>query len=253
MRDIQVEHSDNAASESGKWLVNDKDFTFWMDSWLSSGLWLQGNMGVGKSTLTMRVITTLETKYRKLQRGALAYYYCDGKRRSQTTMTASGILKVILHQLLGTPSALKVFQDTLEVNPQVNRSALTTDNVMAMIKKIICRSHDPLEQTTIVIDGLDELSSIEQIRIMNHVADLLNTEQSLVKVFISSRPLDSVHRKTQNMMCWASIEVMSSSLHDLEFYVDTRIDERWKPDESHTTENLRLSLKSIIKERAAGK
>lgn len=252
MRNIHTKYCDDTSSKSGNWLLNDDEFTFWMKSCLSCGLWLQGHMGTGKSTLTMRVIVKLQEKYGTTQPGALAYYYCKGQGLSPDVKASSGILKALLRQLLETQSAWEVFQDWTNENPGAKPTALTTDNVKAIIKKIICRSQTPREETTIVIDGLDELSLDEQTRITDHVTDLMSTENGFLKVFIASRPLRTVEQRTQSSG-WKYIALGSSSKSDMEVFVSNRIDEKWELDENDETQDSRKSLKEQVKTRAGDK
>jgi len=205
-------------------------------------------MGTGKTMLTTITITAIKAKYGKTHEGALAFVYCSGS--SGLKPTANQVLRRILYQLIQAGSNSKIFNDWASRNRHDDGSALSDKAITSIIQNIISRPRDTIEQTTIIIDALDELSHRDQITILDSMNQFLSHQGGLLKVFISSRPLANMDIKT-NSIVWTEVEVSAFRTNrDLQKWVDDEVDTYMK---HNSDEKTRESIKNHIKTSADGK
>lgn len=171
---------------TGEWLLQHEDFSEWEKSG-SSIFWLQGSPGTGKTFLTSAVVDQIQNKLsNKPKDEGFAFFYCDKNetRRSQPL----SILQSIVRQLSTTAKSPESTQTKLSELYSKCREGGTTFSA-EICKEQIRTSLDMYEQTTIVIDAMDECdpdSRDELIDALNSFVSDSNIRP--VKIFISSRP-----------------------------------------------------------------
>ncbi len=126
------------------------DFQICRDAKSSCGIWLCGKRGIGKTVLTSTVIKYLDELYNESSRGAMAYYSCSGSESSRAGVL--DILMDILTQLASTKAGWRIFQDWKRNH---SSNALTRIEIHKLILRMVELNGE--NQTTIIIDGLDEI------------------------------------------------------------------------------------------------
>ena len=181
---------------TGVWLLQHEDFRKWEQSG-SSIFWLQGSPGTGKTFLTSAVVDQIQDKLSdKPKDEGLAFFYCDKNetRRSQPL----SILQSIVRQLSTTPKSPESTQTKLSELYSKCREGGTTFST-EICKEQIRTSLDIYEQTTIVIDAMDECdpdSRDELIDALNSFVSESNIRP--VKIFISSRPDPDIENQLED-------------------------------------------------------
>ncbi|KAJ5813170.1 hypothetical protein N7447_010193 [Penicillium robsamsonii] len=171
---------------TGEWLLQHEDFTNWEQT-DSSIFWLQGSPGTGKTFLTSTVIDRIQDQLSDTPKNeGFAFFYCDKNepRRAQPL----SILQSIVRQLSTTAKHPESTQTKLCELYNKCRSAGSAFS-LEQCKEQIQVSLDIFENTTIVIDAMDECnpdSRDELTDALNSFVSQSNKRQ--VKIFISSRP-----------------------------------------------------------------
>jgi Cdc6-like AAA superfamily ATPase len=249
---LQANHEDKVEIESsGTWILCDESFKYWKDAILPSGLWLCGEVGAGKTILTMAVIKELKRMYGRTARGVLAYYYCSGANPHQNT--AKNFFKDILRQLVETGPNFEIFK---EWQSQNDESSLTNIAIISLIQLFIDRTSQEacsqMAQTTIVIDAIDEMEDKDQRIDMDMMKKLLLDSKGLLKVFISSRPIHIVKERASRLG-WSRIDVTKDATEgDMNHWIDHEVDNGLL-EKKRVNENIRLGVKKKLKNKAHGK
>jgi Cdc6-like AAA superfamily ATPase len=271
---IHSAHKDKLRIEnSGAWILEDESFEYWKESVISSGLWLSGNMGTGKTILTMTVIDHLDHKYGKSARGVFAYYYCSGTNPSKNS--PKDLFKDILRQLVETGPGFEIFEAW---QYQKNESSLTINAIIYLIQCLIDSAAQDADllisqgefqnldsrrryaivdnikkmvQTTIVIDALDEMDEEDQHTVIDKLKKLLEESKGLFKVFISSRPGQTIKEGASDLG-WDQIEVTETmTKYDIDNWIDCEIGEGLRLKE-RVDEKMISEIKEILKGAAHG-
>ena len=154
---VESTHADsrdraNAIENPAVWILDNSEFVNWIDVRASSALWLHGRMDTGKMVLTSTVLEQMKSLYGTTASGAFTFYYCSTSI-TDANITRS-ILGSILRQLVQTGRGVEKFTNWRRIHSQ---SDWTCNCLRDMIQKLI--EMNDKTQTTIIIDGLDELDA----------------------------------------------------------------------------------------------
>lgn len=182
----------NRLDGSGKWLLENTEFAYWLGSSSSSILWLHGIPGSGKSKLVSIVIDHLRiTVCRGPNAAPLAYFYCARSTSESNRADPSEIARNILKQLATAGPDQRVNKTVKEVYDKANQEAeddglaLTSLRLDDAIKAIIEVSrNDPI---FLVLDALDECDPRCRHELLKGLDDIIQRSPNLVKIFASSR------------------------------------------------------------------
>jgi hypothetical protein len=250
---LQASYEDKVEVESsGSWILHHETFKYWRDAILPSGLWLCGELGTGKTILTMTVIKELKRLYGRTARGVFAYYYCSGTIAFQNT--AKSLFKDILRQLVETGPGLDIFKTWYR--NQADESSLTNNAMISLIQSLINGNTQDtglnMAQTTIVIDALDEMEHQDQRTVLDKMKMLLQSSKGLLKVFISSRPIQMVEDRT-TALDWGRIDVTRDiTKNDINGWIDHEVD-KGLSEKGRVGKTIRSSVKKTLKNLANGK
>lgn len=181
---------------TGGWLLQHEDFRKWEQN-RSSIFWLQGSPGTGKTFLTSAVVDLIQDKISKNPKDeGFAFFYCDKNetRRSQPL----SILQSIVRQLSTTAKNPESTQVKLRDLYSQCRSEGTNFS-LELCKEQIRASLDIYEQTTIVIDAMDECDPDSRDELLDALNSFIVEPNSRpVKIFISSRPDPDIENQLEN-------------------------------------------------------
>ena len=181
-----------AMAGTGQWLLKHSSYIGWRDSDVSTSFWLNGLMGSGKSCLCHVVIEDLKENINSRSGQQLAYFYINGAE-ARTHRTLPGdytttMLRCLLKQLADLGSREKLYEGVVQAYEQlIGRRHLSKDESVSLISRFV----KDFQETTIVIDGLDECTEESQAELIECLYNLLETSKALMsvlKVFIASRP-----------------------------------------------------------------
>ena len=200
----------------------------------------------------MTVIKELKRLYGRTARGVFAYYYCSGTIALQNT--AKSLFKDILRQLVETGPGLEIFKTWHR--DQTDESSLTNNAMISLIQSLINgNTRDTglnMAQTTIVIDALDEMEHQDQRTVLDKMKELLQSSNGLLKVFISSRPIQIVEDRTA-ALGWGRIDVNGDiTENDINDWIDHEVD-KGLSEKRRVDEAIRSSVKKSLKNSANGK
>ncbi|KAJ5614799.1 hypothetical protein N7528_008453 [Penicillium herquei] len=177
---------DTRAPGTGEWLLENAEFQKW-DSDESSGVfWLHGSVGTGKTYLSSRIIDYLQGQMSNpLKHEGFVFFYCQ--RDDDTRSERLPILQSIVRQLATSTSDSSYIPKRLSELYRLGRER--GGNLrLAQCEEQILTSINMYQQTTILIDALDECKADHRTKLLQSLASLLSQAQKPVKIFISSRP-----------------------------------------------------------------
>ncbi|OGE49252.1 hypothetical protein PENARI_c022G06687 [Penicillium arizonense] len=205
---------------TGGWLLEHEGFSKWEQS-NSSIFWLQGSPGTGKTFLTSVVVDRIQDKISENPKDeGFAFFYCDKNetRRSQPL----SILQNIVRQLSTTAKNPEATQTKLRELYSKCRQGGTTFS-LEICKEQIRASLDIYEQTTIVIDAMDECDPDSRDELIDALNSFVSESNSNpVRIFISSRPDPDIENQLENT---PNIGINASdNKSDIEKYLSAEMD-----------------------------
>ena len=244
-----------AMEDSGQWLTDHPILQSWERSGTSDRLWLHGDAGSGKSTLSV-MVTRLFFDHAKVDRDLYPVYYHCSRDFSSAEGQTPRILNALLRQLCSPEMSSKLPDQVLtKYNARATaEGALTTPQTLELIKE----SMKERSVTVIIVDALDECEPADRSNLIGKLASLLK-EGPVIKILLVSRNEPDIRKRLQEYL---DIEITpTSNRADLDRYVSQEIDIRCDGSpESRTffpegviSCDLREKLKRRLREQAQGR
>lgn len=113
--DYGPQHTDHLRRRhpgTGQWLLDSDGFQEWLGA-RAQTMFCAGAPGTGKTILTSIAIEDLQARYRDDPSVAVAYIYCDDRRRQEQTLEAllGSLLKQLVQQLRSLPAITEALYD----------------------------------------------------------------------------------------------------------------------------------------------
>lgn len=186
-REYQLQNFDTK-QETFSWIWSSSSFVEWLSS--QDGVyWISGKPGSGKSTLVEHLVHHDRTKLELQKQNHMSWicllFFFDFRRGKGINNSFEGLLRSLLYQLFKAMPQLNTLDpddskyDSFSSWPERRlRDALRTS--LGKAKKGVC----------IFVDGLDEYegSLLELIRFLKPLATSDNSQDTSIKVCLSSRP-----------------------------------------------------------------
>ncbi|KAL6884772.1 hypothetical protein GGI43DRAFT_305265 [Trichoderma evansii] len=168
-----------------EWLLSHSRFLDWEGS-SSSILWLQGNVGAGKSFLTSKVIDYFSaTRQQKAKHDeGFAYFYCS--RSDPVRRETKHILRSYISQLARVPRYPTMMEKNiyaLYCKAKEEKRGFSTDECETALIELT----NFYPRTTLVLDALDECKVDTREALARILCKLVDKGEGTVKVFIASR------------------------------------------------------------------
>ncbi|KAF6818533.1 NACHT domain-containing protein [Colletotrichum musicola] len=218
----------------------------WLKCPVSSSIWLQGNLGSGKTvTMASAIADLVLTKWdassgspTKQRPRTVSYFFC--KSNIQKTLHVDNILASIAYQVLSSPilaSTIEQFLDRTDGSP-------TTSNPEAYIQLILDIT-PPNWEGVFVLDGLDEAPYEEMDELFIQIKRLMTTRH--VRLCCSSRPTSRCKTIAESIL---QINATLSMEHadrsgDILSYISAEV-ERWKLIRPFSAELEQLITRQLL-------
>ncbi|OHE99342.1 hypothetical protein CORC01_05383 [Colletotrichum orchidophilum] len=230
-----------------EWLVSHSKFLEWEDSDCNSVLWLQGNIGTGKSFLSSKVVDrywihdkTTSQLPSQHDRG-FAFFYCNYS--DPTRQSVHSILRSYIRQLgevTGHPESVhEALYNLYRKKEQIQSDITVNDCETALIEMI-----NSYPRTVLVLDALDECREDTRRQLVGLFKRLVEKSNRLLKIFIASRLEADIEKNLGSFQGpRAMIPIHTSDNHgDIEKFVNTEVDNftgAWEPE---TKQRVKESL-----------
>jgi archaellum biogenesis ATPase FlaH len=201
------------------WLLQHKTIKTWLKQTPESQfLWLYGNPGTGKSTISAELVNWLQSS-----NAAVIYHFCAYTYTSSTQY--EGVLRSLLVQILRNEKDLvyHVYQEYV-----LKRKPATISTLDQLLETVIlARSHEPRQQQClwILIDALNECESAKQQRLASllHQLSTLSSNQTIVKVLITARKLPVMIKRFQRIQVLSLSDEERSLTSAIRIYASCRL------------------------------
>ncbi|TFK68315.1 hypothetical protein BDN72DRAFT_879126, partial [Pluteus cervinus] len=178
-------------------------------------MWITGWAGVGKSA----ILQMLAEEYRRTRRLAASFFFFQA---SHNRSSISGFVATIADQLMESiPGARKIILHKIANNPNIFVNKAFDGLWQTLVVDTLHALHPPSAPMLIVIDGIDEIASLEEQRTL--LRTILRSAQQLgssYKFLIASRP------EQQIQMVFEEFSIPEESKIELGNTADTRADIR---------------------------
>ncbi|KAF7540975.1 hypothetical protein G7054_g929 [Neopestalotiopsis clavispora] len=187
--------------ETYDWLFNTDELSWWIQDDGARVLWLNGDAGIGKSTMTAYLInqfqsTLLTRAFQKLgihDAPVVLHAFCH----YQNNRSASMVICVLIHQLLRLFPRLvpTAFEGDIRFYLLQTQNHATTPgesrlahNLWSLFTDIVQATHLP--QLFIFVDSFDTLGETSRQELFKEMSSNLesSSERTVIKIFVTSRP-----------------------------------------------------------------
>ncbi|KAF3934023.1 hypothetical protein ABW19_dt0201138 [Dactylella cylindrospora] len=174
------------------WLHVEEKFLEWRKSSSSGLFWLKGDPGCGKTRLTSSVIQLLLANRDKNQsQESIAYFYCDAKTEDKSRTDTANVLRSLLKQIAALRPGQPIQQPIKAAyDARVSSGNSGSPPSFSEAKSLVLGIADDqlYPEITIIIDAMDECDKKKRGDLLDFLVKLIQEANSLVKVFLSSRP-----------------------------------------------------------------
>ncbi|KAF7881420.1 hypothetical protein EAF00_011789 [Botryotinia globosa] len=236
---------------TGEWILDHSDWKKWRESQTSRLFWLRGKMGAGQSNLVFIIISHL-LKICTNDQERTAFFYINNTRRVEHTKSAETILRSLLKQLATQDNELLLQPVVAKYDMLRNISSLQKEDCITLLTNI----NSEFRQTTIIIDGFDELEDDEvRMDLLASLKQIIDGLQGAVaKIFILSRDhvniQDLLHKKFRSH---TEIIVARNNYEDIKKFIKSRVqDVENTLSNKRIPEDIKRDMESILEERSDG-
>ncbi|KAG5660351.1 hypothetical protein KAF25_002957 [Fusarium avenaceum] len=253
----QTEKRDSRTENTCEWLIAHPKFRRWEDASYSSLLWLQGNIGTGKSFLSSKVIDRYcvnsdePEKWSNNHDDAFAYFYCsrsDPSRQNISSILASYVRQ--LSEMPRHPGSIHVSSYKLVKN----KGSVQKTTEVQLYKRVLVEMINSYPRTTLVLDALDECEFDTRRELAIFLKQLVAESKHLLKVFIASRPQNEIkHHLVASQGPQMLVEINTTDNQgDIEKYVNIEWERFVKSPPFDIGDSLEKLVKDTLSKKSAG-
>ncbi|UKZ61131.1 uncharacterized protein TrAtP1_002402 [Trichoderma atroviride] len=205
------------------WFLRNHLYKDWISADSSSGLWIQGSPGQGKTMLTKFILDTLDEPVPSSEIPSVVIYFFFYDQ-DESYRTAGAAMRSLIEQLLHlAPNAFQTITQTFDIES----SEIRDNSLRDILKDLLQMSQ--LNTIYCVIDGLDECQNDGSRKML---LDLIagNLRQSstrrkssvpTLKTLLTSRPTVDIHYELYHL---PNIQLKANH-EDLEIFIKNKVDD----------------------------
>jgi Cdc6-like AAA superfamily ATPase len=228
---------------TGAWFLRSEAFTRWRNQ--SSLIWLHGKAGCGKTVLSSTIITEIQ-KTLPTSKMAIAYFYFDFNNIDK--QKPDNMIRSLIAQLSG--QSTKPFRRLESLFSSCGNGERQPDmeNLMEVLKDII----ECLDETSIVLDALDECSEREEL--FKRISEVQTWKPQQFHLLVTSRRLPDIEEalapltNSQDRVCIQSKVVDA----DILAYVNERLQNDQRLSRWRNKPQVQEEIRSQLMEKADG-
>ena len=248
--------------EAGQWVFETNEYRNWSELPRPDGdlqacdpcvcLWLDGNIGTGKTTVMARIIQS--AKEYPVPDTSIAFYYFSRNDSDATSVTSIACLQSLIRQLSwdskagGLSEHVRALYDKLRID-RPDSSTLAKQECLDILVRLIQG-----RRCSIFIDALDECGQSKDLVVtLNYIHNQANkTSKTFLRILISSRPNIDVKRDFDIMQGSTDATVrLSVSDHqpecDMEAFVNTELEKKREEPGPRTLFTAQSLLERLIR------
>ncbi|KAK4496675.1 hypothetical protein PRZ48_012657 [Zasmidium cellare] len=210
-----------------QWIQEHASFKKWLDHPTPQILSLVGPPGIGKSTLSTFILSFLQHKVPGCRRSSPAFFFCDAAVATRRTYLS--VVRSILWQLLKQGPGL--LPTELVSDYHMQGSALFA-NVQALSRHLFALLHTSAGETTILVDGLDEIENSSRTNVFQFFTRLCRGRPSQdakpdVRIILTHHPGRFPNHANQSPDSFQIINIDQEWVveRDVYEYIDAEISE----------------------------
>ncbi|KAI6777606.1 Ankyrin-1, partial [Emericellopsis cladophorae] len=236
------------------WILGTDELTAWLGdapestSPATDVLWLHGNPGTGKSTMSMFLAEALSEAFSQTPNKTLAYFFCDSGY--DTRKTATAVVRGLLLQLVQQHPRLIEY-----VLPKYEeRKARAFESFDALWGMFLKACADvPTGRKYCVVDALDECTQDDQMTLLKQIKQTFGQDRAAgglnVSFLFTSRPYSEI---TEHLQTFPSRDLASfkESRQDVDKFIDEKVAELG--ERKKYTKTVATIIARVLRDKAGG-
>ncbi|ETS86911.1 hypothetical protein PFICI_00739 [Pestalotiopsis fici W106-1] len=239
-------NSEKRTKGTCEWLLLHETFNEWRKSNSQVILWLQGQVGVGKTCLMSKVVDYMKGESGNLsQNEGVIFFYCDHQEERRRKPVS--IFQCLLRQLLlfakeDHPARKQLY------NRWQGRETQQLGLDLEECQKYLSHLINDSAKTTVILDALDECEPSSRRYIIEGLKTLLEKCSKPLRILVSSRPERDIRDRLSSV---SSIDVRAEyNEQDIKTFVKQEIvnHDNW----SNMPPELQLIIERTIQGKSSG-
>ncbi|KAF8210989.1 hypothetical protein K438DRAFT_2011412, partial [Mycena galopus ATCC 62051] len=221
-KDRQYELQSIRHEATGCWLLYDGRFVRWKET--PGFLWIKGISGTGKSVLSSTIIEEIVKTCPK--RSAVSYFYFDFRNERQRMDI---MLRSIVWQLSGR-SPLP-YSSLCRLHKTLGNGTILPQH--QHLQRVLQELFSELDQTYIIIDGLDECNKTSWKCLIEFIHSLCHPAKNALHLLFTSQPFEEFQTAFKDV---TFIDLDSAvSTNDIRSYIGSEVPQigNWASDNKH--------------------
>ncbi|KAF8424851.1 ankyrin repeat-containing domain protein [Tirmania nivea] len=228
--DTHQRHYKKRFGSTGKWLLDDLQFTNWVNQSNSGLLWCHGTPGAGKTVLASLVVEHLSAQYELSGNIGVTFLYCNYKEPREPVTYIRLALKQLCRRIKNLPAEL------LELYKKHFKNDSEPSLEELRILFIAVSQH--FDCVFLTVDALDECSISQRRDLCDFLKRIVNASTAIGAISLKAGGLGTIKlfvtsRKEADIACAFSeanfprIEIEARKVDkDIEVYARAQIDQR---------------------------
>lgn len=243
------------AAGTCEWIVNTDILVGWLgttqsspEAPLSNILWLHGNPGIGKSTMSIFLVEELSNVFSAKPENTLAWFFCDSTVEHRRTATS--VLRGLIWQFVQQHPRLLGY-----VSPKYEERGLklfeSFDALWLIFMNLV--KDEATGRKFCVIDALDECDPESQETLLRQLNDTFGLERAIhtqnISILITSRPYSEI-REHLEQFTNKDLASFPESQEDIHHLIDNKVADLTKS--KRFTAKIAGQVTNILRDRAEG-
>lgn len=196
-----------------QWFLNDAQFEQWKSK-AHAFLWVHGIAGCGKTILSSAIIEKLREDFATDPISVVLYFYFDFNNEEKRSL--GGMVRSLVHQLQLCDAGIRDNLLRAEYRFGCDRPNLN------ILNNSLQQRGGQVKNVYIVLDGLDEVDTIERLKICDWMKDMIRCSSNNLRILVTSRSEQDIETELHDIDMTHQV-LRKATQVDIQAYVEDAV------------------------------